>query len=492
MTRAPDPAEVRALREALDWKTLRTLACDYCSNGSGFQRIHEDSWRQFAKVLASATEAPPVAGMGEDVREALAEEAADQWAGAHFDHLSPSQQQQWHVFRAGVLAAPADECRDAIVGISDDYMTSEAHHPGHVLIPVARFEKLVAAERAALTKPTPPASAANEEAHSDDCGCALCRADAYLDAGLLDTPPASVSGEVVVVPREPTEAMVRAAFDVCEIAPGTSGFATGTDARNAIYRAMLAAAPEAATPSAELGRVSGWNDLTPPYTITHSPAVEGTGRCDESWLLDATKAGKGLTTYPTKVAAQERADEIFGSMPNVVFTIKLFADRTQVGVKATPGTVPLSALNAGIAALEAERADLTNCPAHKAATPSAERIARAVMVWGAPHFKHIVSFNVLVEAIESALAPDKAPSAVGGVDRMREAPLFTAEGIAKAHRETERLSQELDITNADHVALWLEANLGDASLGWLAVRIVEAHEAALASGETSPERGRGE
>lgn len=58
--------------------------------------------------------------------------------------------------------------------------------------------------------------------------------------------------------------------------------------------------------------------------------------------------------------------------------------------------------------------------------------------------------------------------------------IFTQEGIANAHRETQRLSQELDIANADHVALWLEANLGDASLGWLAVRIVEAHETALA------------
>lgn len=56
--------------------------------------------------------------------------------------------------------------------------------------------------------------------------------------------------------------------------------------------------------------------------------------------------------------------------------------------------------------------------------------------------------------------------------------LFTQKGYAAARRETERLSRELDITNADHVALWLEANIGDASLAYLAVRIVEAHEAA--------------
>lgn len=39
--------------------------------------------------------------------------------------------------------------------------------------------------------------------------------------------------------REPGEAMKRAAFNVCEIRPGTSGFATGTDARNAVWKAMI-------------------------------------------------------------------------------------------------------------------------------------------------------------------------------------------------------------------------------------------------------------
>jgi len=38
--------------------------------------------------------------------------------------------------------------------------------------------------------------------------------------------------------------------------------------------------------------------------------------------------------------------------------------------------------------------------------------------------------------------------------------------------------RELDITNADHIALWLEENM-NAGLPWLAVQIVEAHEAIL-------------
>lgn len=68
--------------------------------------------------------------------------------------------------------------------------------------------------------------------------------------------------------------------------------------------------------------------------------------------------------------------------------------------------------------------------------------------------------------------------------------LFTPEAYAVAHKETERLSRELDITNADHIALWLEANLGDASLGWLAVKIVEAHEAAITPEQCADCNGR--
>lgn len=59
-----------------------------------------------------------------------------------------------------------------------------------------------------------------------------------------------------------------------------------------------------------------------------------------------------------------------------------------------------------------------------------------------------------------------------------------ADAFAAAKAETDRLERELDITNADHIALWLEANVipHDAlrlCQGWLAVQIVEAHERAL-------------
>ena len=37
---------------------------------------------------------------------------------------------------------------DALRGVADDYMTSEEHYPGHVLIPTAKFDQLRAAAEA--------------------------------------------------------------------------------------------------------------------------------------------------------------------------------------------------------------------------------------------------------------------------------------------------------------------------------------------------------
>lgn len=53
------------------------------------------------------------------------------------------------------LSTPeAERLRMAIAGITDDYMTSEKHHPGYVLIPTAKFDELAALS----TTPTPEAS----------------------------------------------------------------------------------------------------------------------------------------------------------------------------------------------------------------------------------------------------------------------------------------------------------------------------------------------
>lgn len=67
---------------------------------------------------------------------------------------------------------------------------------------------------------------------------------------------------------------------------------------------------------------------------------------------------------------------------------------------------------------------------------------------------------------------------------MNDKPLKEADW-QKAVAETNRLQRELDITNADHIALWIEANtIPDEPMSqcasWLACRIIEAHEIEMA------------
>jgi len=44
----------------------------------------------------------------------------------------------------------------AIVGITEDYVTSENHHPGYVLIPTERFDRLKRAEAIIVAHPAAP------------------------------------------------------------------------------------------------------------------------------------------------------------------------------------------------------------------------------------------------------------------------------------------------------------------------------------------------
>jgi len=48
-------------------------------------------------------------------------------------------------FEAQAFAAQRSDLVEACSGIDADYMTSEQHHPGHVLIPTAKFEAIIAA-----------------------------------------------------------------------------------------------------------------------------------------------------------------------------------------------------------------------------------------------------------------------------------------------------------------------------------------------------------
>jgi hypothetical protein len=56
--------------------------------------------------------------------------------------------------------------------------------------------------------------------------------------------------------------------------------------------------------------------------------------------------------------------------------------------------------------------------------------------------------------------------------------MFTPERIESANNKVARLQCELDITNADHIALWLEANDPYEGDAWLAVQIADAYDRA--------------
>lgn len=59
--------------------------------------------------------------------------------------------------------------------------------------------------------------------------------------------------------------------------------------------------------------------------------------------------------------------------------------------------------------------------------------------------------------------------------------IFTPAILEWSAGEVQRLQRELDITNADHIALWLEANGLQDNLAWLAVQIAESHDASTAA-----------
>jgi len=58
--------------------------------------------------------------------------------------------------------------------------------------------------------------------------------------------------------------------------------------------------------------------------------------------------------------------------------------------------------------------------------------------------------------------------------------MFTPERIEAANNKVARLQCELDITNTDHIALWLEANDPYEGDAWLAVQIADAYDRAIA------------
>lgn len=69
------------------------------------------------------------------------------------------------------------------------------------------------------------------------------------------------------------------------------------------------------------------------------------------------------------------------------------------------------------------------------------------------------------------------------IEQDREAIGWTPEQNERAILETQRLCNELDITNADHIVLWLETNFNPDYLSYVACQIVDAHEAVIVAAE---------
>jgi hypothetical protein len=178
-------------------------------------RAGDERWLDFAgdyKVVAYTPKTPPAASSGQDLREALADSSADEWAGAHYDNLSPSQQQQWHVFRAGYLCAASEvNAMESALLADADQMLAEFREgdPGkniQTLVPTPEWKEITkAANRRGVSLSLFLRIAARQH---------LVWLKNYRSPdALLSAPAVQPGGDLVVVPREPTEAMCIAAWD---------------------------------------------------------------------------------------------------------------------------------------------------------------------------------------------------------------------------------------------------------------------------------------
>lgn len=79
-----------------------------------------------------------------------------------------------------------EKANSALKGIADDYMTSENHHPGYVLIPTQKFEQLVALASTSEPLTVPEGNSSREPAPSTCRGdeCSLATENARLRKAL--------------------------------------------------------------------------------------------------------------------------------------------------------------------------------------------------------------------------------------------------------------------------------------------------------------------
>lgn len=94
------------------------------------------------------------------------------------------------------------------------------------------------------------------------------------------------------------------------------------------------------------------------YNLTHSPATLSSAA---TWNVYGD--GFGLRCFSSKKEAVDEATLYFGVAK---FEVYIWPDRSSLHVLAAPGADPGTILDQAIAALQAERAALANCPVHKA------------------------------------------------------------------------------------------------------------------------------
>lgn len=72
---------------------------------------------------------------------------------------------------------------------------------------------------------------------------------------------------------------------------------------------------------------------------------------------------------------------------------------------------------------------------------------------------------------------------------MSEGIKITQADFDAAAKKVFNLQRELDITNADHIALWLEHSTPlEGNISWFACRIIEAHEIEMAKARMAIEK----
>lgn len=155
---------------------------------------------------AVARKADSMVKIAREFRHSMDKDTALDWGADARTALLESARLILNLLQTGGL-------RKALAGFDDDYMTSENHHPGYVLIPTAKFDEIRAA----------------------------------LQTGEQET------GGWVLVPREPTEEMLQPACqkhpvgkpmrDPDPVTGRTYEECPGFDKRRRIWASMLAAAP---------------------------------------------------------------------------------------------------------------------------------------------------------------------------------------------------------------------------------------------------------